>query len=83
MFEEITNEKILKQMLDRVPEGMDKREGSIIYDALAPSAVELQNTYIELDWILKQIFADTADRNYLISRWAEWELRLILPPGQF
>lgn len=72
MFEEITYEKILKQMLDRVPEGMDKREGSIIYDALAPSAVELQNTYIELDWMLKQIFADTADRDYLIGRCAEW-----------
>lgn len=72
MFEEITYEKILKQMLDRVPEGMDKREGSIIYDSLAPSAVELQNTYIELDWMLKQIFADTADRDYLISRCAEW-----------
>lgn len=72
MFEGITYEKILKQMLDRVPEGIDKREGSIIYDALAPSAVEIQNTYIELDWMLKQIFADTADRDYLINHSADW-----------
>ncbi|MDO4327016.1 MAG: baseplate J/gp47 family protein [bacterium] len=71
MFESITYEVLLKRMLDRIPSGIDKREGSIIYDALAPAAVELQNMYIELDWMLKQAFADTQDREYLIKRCAE------------
>lgn len=68
MYENITYEEILKRMLDRVPNSMDKREGSIIYDALAPAAVELQLMYIELDTIMNEAFADTASREYLIRR---------------
>lgn len=75
-YEDITYEVILQRMLDRVPSNIDKREGSIIYDALAPAAVELQLMYIELDTILKETFADTAQRDYLVRRAAE---RGILP----
>jgi uncharacterized phage protein gp47/JayE len=71
MYENITYESILEEMLDRVPNTVDKREGSIIYDALAPAAIELQNMYIELDVILNETFADTASRDYLIKRAAE------------
>ena len=68
MYENVTYEDILKRMLDRVPNSMDKREGSIIYDAIAPAAVELQLMYIELDAIMNEAFADTASRDYLIRR---------------
>lgn len=71
MYENITYELLLRRMLARVPSDMDKREGSIIYDALAPSAVELQMMYIELDAVLNELFADTAGREYLIKRAAE------------
>lgn len=68
MYENVTYESILQRMLDRVPASMDKREGSIIYDAIAPAAVELQLMYIELDVILNEGFADTASLPYLIRR---------------
>ena len=68
MYENITYEDILQRMLDRVPNNMDKREGSVIYDALAPAAVELQLMYIELDVIMNESFADTASREYLVRR---------------
>lgn len=71
MYENVTYEDILQRMLDRIPDTMDKREGSIIYDALAPAAVELQLMYIEFDIILQETFADTASREYLIRRAAE------------
>ena len=71
MYENVTYEDILQRMLNRIPETMDKREGSIIYDALAPAAVELQLMYIELDVILTETFGDTASREYLIRRAAE------------
>ena len=71
MYENMTYEGILKGMLDRVPDSMDKREGSVIYDALAPAAMELRNTYIDLDNILNQTFADTAAKKYLKLRCAE------------
>lgn len=58
-------------MLEKIPSSIDKREGSIIYDALAPCAVELGLMYIELDIILKETFADTATREYLIRRASE------------
>lgn len=71
MYEHLTYESILSRMLDRVPDTLDKREGSIIYDALAPAAAELQLAYIEADLILNETFADTASRPYLIKRAAE------------
>lgn len=71
MFEQRTFELILQSLLDRVPDTLDKREGSIIYDALAPAAAELQNAYISLDMVLDEGFADTASWEYLIKRCAE------------
>lgn len=67
----MTFENILNRMLSRVPDNVDKREGSIIYDALAPAAAELAIAYIQLDVILNETFADTASREYLIKRAAE------------
>lgn len=71
MFENVTYESILQRMLDKIPNTFDKREGSVIYDALAPAAVEFQNMYIELDNVLNETFADTQSRPYLIKRVAE------------
>lgn len=68
MYEHLTFDVLLKQLLDKVPDTIDKREGSIIYDALAPVAAELAQAYINLDVILKETFADTASREYLILR---------------
>ncbi len=58
-------------MMGRISQDIDKREGSIIYNALAPAAVELQNMYIQLQTILDETFADTQSRPYLIKRCAE------------
>ena len=52
-------EEILKRMLDKIPDTLDKRQGSIIYDALAPAAAELAQAYISLDVY--------SDQTYLIS----------------
>ncbi len=62
-------------MLDRVSNSLDKREGSIIYDATAPAANELQNAYINLDIMVDEAYADTASRYYLVKRAAERGLR--------
>lgn len=74
MYENMTYETILQRMIDKAIEkdpNADIREGSIIYNALAPAAVELQNAYIELDVVLDEAFADTQSRKYLIKRAAE------------
>lgn len=71
MFEAMTYRSILQRMLDRIAEDMDKREGSIIWDAVSPAASEFELAYIMMDYLLLQAFADTQDREYLIRRAAE------------
>ena len=71
MYEHITYEELVKRMINRALESnknLDSREGSILWLAEAPAAVELQNLYIALDNVLKETFADTARREYLILR---------------
>lgn len=71
MYETETFEVILRRMLGRVAAKFDKREGSFIYDALAPTAVEHQNIYIALETVLSEVFPDTASREYLIKHCAD------------
>lgn len=71
MFENETYEVILQRMLDRVPDKLDKREGSLIWDTHSPTALELQYLYIELERIIKEAYGDTASREYLVMRCAE------------
>lgn len=78
MYESKTFDVILADMLARVPATFDKREGSIIYDALAPAAVELAQAYIALDSVLNETFADTASIYYLAKRASERGISQIL-----
>lgn len=71
MFEHLTYEVLLQGMLDRVPDDVDKREGSIIYDALAPTAMELAEAYSNMDLLLIRTFADSADGDDLERRVGE------------
>lgn len=72
LFENQTFETILQRMLDRIPDDMDKREGSIIYDALAPAAMELAQMYAELDVVLRLAFGETSTGEYLDKRAADF-----------
>lgn len=76
MYEDVTYEAIIRRMLDRVSDKLDKREGSVIWDTHSPTAIELQILYIELDTILREAYGDTASREFLVLRCKE---RGILP----
>ena len=65
MFPDKDYDSILQRMLDTIPDSLDKREGSIIYDALAPAAAELAQMYIELESSIDLVFVDTAPDEYL------------------
>lgn len=74
MYEHMTFDYIMKRLLQAAVKyrpNIDTREGSIIYTSLAPAAVELVSMYIELDVIMRETFADTATRLYLIRRCEE------------
>lgn len=71
MYEDKTYETLLREKLAQVALTLDKREGSIIFDAIAPNSLESAMIYVALDTILNETFADTASRDYLILRCAE------------
>lgn len=70
-LERHTFENIMEEALDNVPEGIDIREGSIIYDALAPSAYKLAEFYMNLKNVMLDSFALTAVGEYLDLRVGE------------
>lgn len=65
MYENMTYENILQGMLNRVPDDVDKREGSVIYDALAPNAYFLADQYDQLRNFIDLVLPDTAIGEYL------------------
>lgn len=69
--DEMTFDYIMNRMLESVPDTVDKREGSIIYDALSPAAAELAKAYMELDVVMDETFVDTASLQYLMLRCKE------------
>lgn len=71
MYENMSYEELLEQKLNMVSSNMDKREGSIIYDTLAPNSAELAQLYIANDVVLNQTFADTATGIFLELRCGE------------
>lgn len=66
MFEEMTFEKIMADMMTDMPDGIDTSEGSLIYNACAKQAVRLEEAYLVLSGIEKNMYADTADLEHLI-----------------
>lgn len=68
MYENQTMETILGRMLSRVEGDIDKQEGSLLHTSNALAAIELATLYTELDWMLRQAFTDTADREFVIMR---------------
>lgn len=68
-YENMTYEVILQRMMARVTAqypNLDTREGSILFNALAPAALELAIMYTELDNSRNESFVDTATREYIL-----------------
>lgn len=66
MYDNETYEVILNRMLERVSDKLDKRPSSLIYDTHSSTAVELQILYIELEYLIKNSYGDTAAREFLV-----------------
>lgn len=61
----------LNSVMDRVSDNIDKREGSIIYDAVAPAAYAMTEINMNLHQILIQAYAQTASGEFLDLKAAE------------
>ena len=67
----VSYEELMEKKLDRIDDRRDKRQGSLIYDALAPNAAETAQFYADLDLLADRTFADTAVGEDLTRRAAE------------
>lgn len=59
-FSGYTREAIQKDMLDQVPDNLDKRQGSMIQTAIGPVAWYLEGLYMTLNQVQENAYADTA-----------------------
>lgn len=64
-FSNKTYARILEEQLKRVPDTIDKREGSLIQTALGPESWYLEGLYLDLDSVQKNAYAETAGGNWL------------------
>ena len=74
MFEDRTYETLMERALERVPPTLDKREGSMVFNGVAPSMAEVAQLYMDLDFVLRATYLSTAPREYLIKRAADRNL---------
>jgi len=56
---------IMNRMLQRMSSKYDKREGSTIWDMLAPVAAEIENEYVSMNEVLQASFLGTSYGTYL------------------
>lgn len=67
-LEKYSYEQIIQNALEQVPDDIDKREGSIIYDALSPACYELAQFYLNLVLYSQETYAVTATGEWLELR---------------
>lgn len=65
-------EYYLNQMLGKVPDDIDKRQGSIIYDAIAPAAMLMAQQSLDMSTLVKAIYVKTATGEFLDYKAVEY-----------
>lgn len=72
MFEDYTEELLLEDVLNNAPEGIDTRQGSIFYDAVAAIVGKIAKLYTDLDLIVEMTSITTATGEALDVRAGEF-----------
>ena len=60
MFEDYTYERLMEDVLNNAPEGIDTRQGSIFYDAVSGPVMKIAKLYTDLDLIVEMTTVATA-----------------------
>ena len=72
MFEEMTYENLLQDVLDNAPEEIDTRQGSIFYDAVSGILLKIAKMYTDLELVFSLSQLSTATGEYLDARASEY-----------
>lgn len=71
MFEEYTYDKLMSDVLENAPEGIDTRQGSIFYDAVSGAMLKVARLYADLETMADLIYIDTTTGEYLDRKASE------------
>lgn len=72
MFEAYTYERLLEDVLNSAPEGIDTRQGSIFFDAVSGTILKIAKLYTDLDIIAQRATVATATGDALDTRASEY-----------
>lgn len=72
MYENKTYEKIKKDVLNKINNNVDKREGSFINDMVSPYCLELESAYEEFNYLLDSMFLNNTNTEELEMRANEY-----------
>lgn len=71
MYEDKTFENIMAEMLSCMPDDVNTREGSLIYNACAKQALQLEKAYLEMETVYDNMYVSTQDEDHLILNGAD------------
>ena len=67
-FESRDYEYWLEEIMSKIPENIDKREGSIIFDAVAPAAMVIAQQSLTMAMMVRETYVQTATGEFLDYR---------------
>ncbi len=71
MREEKTYETIMAEMMAEMPDGVNTMEGSLIWNACAKQALQMEEAYLDMQIVEDNMYADTQDEEHLIQNGAD------------
>ncbi len=71
MREEKTFETIMAEMMAEMPDGVNTMEGSLIWNACAKQALQMEEAYLDMQIVEDNMYADTQDEEHLIQNGAD------------
>ena len=74
LFADRTAENILRECLAAAPKGIDLRQGSIFYDAVAAACLKIAQFYADVSTLFDLVFITTSSGEYLDRRGQEFNV---------
>lgn len=74
MFEEYTHERMLEDVLNNAPEGIDTRKGGVFYDAVNGILIKVAKLYTDLDLVIELSRLTTTTGEALDAKAGEYGL---------
>ena len=62
-----TYEEIMAEMMAEMPDDVNTEEGSLIYNACAKQALQLEEAYLSMQIVEDNMYTDTQDEEHLIQ----------------